>query len=348
MYNKNKQYDKAMEAIDEAVKHPKTESDPKTWMYRGIIYYNIANDTAKDVNSLSPDAADIAVESFAKSKELDTKGTYDGQITLYLTNLTNIFYQRGANGFQTADWDGAIKNFAQAFEISQMDERFDTIAAFNVGMSAIHGEQPEVAAEYMKKCVEAGFGDPRVYMYYSRAEKQLGDTTKAFEILAKGREVFPKENSLQLEEAQLYLETGTYDKLVASLEEAIAANPTNTTLYFVLGQTFENIDDTESALATYQKAIEIDPTYGDAIFNIGAIYVNRASALYAEANDLPYEETKKYEELKGKADENLHQALPYLEKSLELNPDDSIVINALKEAYANLRMNDKLKELSDK
>jgi len=37
MYNKNGQYDKAKEAIDKAVEHPKTIEDSKTWMYRGII-----------------------------------------------------------------------------------------------------------------------------------------------------------------------------------------------------------------------------------------------------------------------------------------------------------------------
>ena len=39
MYNKNKQYDKAIVAINEAIVHPKTINDAKTWVYRGNIYY---------------------------------------------------------------------------------------------------------------------------------------------------------------------------------------------------------------------------------------------------------------------------------------------------------------------
>lgn len=348
MYNKNKQYIRAKEAIDEAITHPKTAEDAKTWMYRGIIYYNISRDTTPELQTLAPDAATVAVESFAKAKEFDTKDSFDGEIALYLINLTNQFYQLGAGNFQNSEWDEAIVNFKQAFEIAQMDNNFDTVAAFNVGMSAVLGDKPEIAAEYMKKCIEVDMREPRVYMYYAKAEKQMGDTTAAFDILAKGREKFPNDNSLQLEEAQLYLETGTFDKLIVSLKEAIEADPTNTTLYLVLGQSYENVDDTENALEIYKKAVEIDPVYADAIFNIGAIYVNRASELYNEANNLPFEETKKYEELKSIADENLHLALPYLEKSLELNPGDQIIIMALKEAYANLKMNDKLKELMDK
>lgn len=348
MYNKNKQYDKAMAAIDEAINHPKTENDAKTWMYRGIIYYNIANDTSAAINALSPDAANISVESFKKSKSLDESGSLEGETALYLLNLTNIFYQKGADGFRSSDFESAIVNFKQAFNIAEMDGRFDTVAAFNVGMSGVYSDKPEIAAEYMSKCIDVNFMDPRVYLFYSRAEKQMGDTLKAFEILAQGRDIFPEENSLQLEQAQLFLETGQNDKLVNSLKESIEADPTNPNLYRVLGQTYENIGDEENAILYYKKAVEIDPEFGDAIFNIGAIYVNRASNLYAEANDLPFEETEKYEKLKGEADRNLQEALPYLEKSLALNPNDEIVIGALKEAYANLKMNDKLKELMDK
>jgi tetratricopeptide (TPR) repeat protein len=348
MYNKNKQYDKAIVAINEAIVHPKTINDAKTWVYRGNIYYNIAIDTSAAVRNLAPDAAEIAVQSFAKAKELDVDGDFTGEMSMYLLNLTNIFYQKGSDGFTDSDFESALINFKQAFDIAQLEGKFDTIAAFNIGMSAIYSDDPTVAIEYLQKCVDVKFMDPRVYLFYSRAEKQLGDTTRAFEVLTLGREYFPNESSLQLEEAQLYLETGENDKLVNSLKESIATDPSNANLYRVIGQTYENIGDDDLAIESYTKAIELNPDFGDAIFNLGAIYVNRASTLYTEANNLPFEEDKKYQKLKGEADADLHLALPYLEKSLELNPGDKVIIAALKEAYANLKMNDKLKELMDK
>ncbi len=348
MYNKNKQYEKAKIAIDEAIVHPKTEKDARTWMYRGVIYYNIANDSSGVMQNLENNAAETAVKSFAKAKEYDEKDEFQGERAIYLLNLTNIFYQRGAVGFRNSDYQDAMKNFLQAFAIAEMDDKFDTIAAFNIGMSGMYSENPAIAIEYLKKCVDVKFMDPRVYLFYARAEKQLGDTLRAFEILNLGREYFPDENSLQLEEAQLYLETGNNDMLVNSLKEAIAADPSNPNLYRVLGQTYENIGENANAIESYKKAIELNPDFADAIFNLGAIYVNSAAELYKEANNLPFEEMEKYKKLKGLADADLHLALPYLEKSIELNPNDKIVISALKEAYANLKMNDKLKELMNK
>ncbi len=345
MYLQNKQLEKAMLAIDEAIKHPKTEIDAKTWLYRGMIYYNIAIDTMPEVKALSANAAEVSLESFEKCVSLDTKKKYKNEVANHLMFLTNIFYQKGANGFQNKDYDVAILNFKKAFEIAELDGRFDTVAAYNVGMSAVYSEQSELASEYLSKCVEAGYKDPGLYIYYAKAEKQMGDTTRAFEVLAQGREVFPEESRLQLEEAQLYLETGENDKLIASLKESIDADPSNQNLYRVLGQTYENNNDPDNAIVYYKKAIEIDPDFRDVIFNIGAIYVNRAAVLFNEANNLPYEETEKYNKLKEEGDTQLKEALPYLEKSLELDPNDKIVIQALKEAYANLKMNDKIKEL---
>lgn len=348
MYNKNAQYEKAMNAINEAIEHPKTQEDSKTWLYRGIIYYNIAIDTNKAVMALDPMAAAVSAESFAKSKELDPKGSLDNERTLYLLNLPNIFYQKGSKAYSEADYTSAIENFKQAYNIAKLDDRVDTVAAFYVGMCGVFGENYDVAKEYLKICSDVKYNEPKVYLYYARTMKNTGDTTAAFEKLDLGRSLFPADKALQLEQAQLYLETGQDQKLVASLKESISEDPQNPNLYRVLGQTYENIGDVDNAVASYRKAIEIKPDFGDAIFNLGAIYVNQAAEIYKEANDLPFEETAKYEELKNEADAYLNLALPYLEQSLALNPNDEIVIGALKEAYANLKMNDKLQELMDK
>lgn len=347
MYNKNQQYDKAKEAIDEAVIHEKTINDAKTWMYRGEIYYNIATSGDTAVMALAPDAVDVAYESFSKAKQLDVKNTYEGELTLYLINLTNLFYQQAGAGFQNGDYDAAIEGFKKAFAISQLDGNFDTIAAFNVGMAGVLSNNPAVAAEYLQKCVDVNFEEPRVYMFYNRSAKQLGDTVRAMEIIKQGREIFPGDLSLLLEEAQLYLEKGETENLQNSLKEAIGQDPDNENLYFLLGKTYDDQGNKEAAGENYKKAGELNPEFFEAFYNMGAIYVNSASEYQADANDLPLNETKKYDELTGLANAELEKAVPYLEKSLELKPDDVATITALKEAYARLKMNDKLEMLNN-
>lgn len=349
MYNQNGQYEKAKESIDEACQHEKTIRDAKTWLYAGEIYYNIsalAPEAAALMNLDVPDAAMKSYEALKKAKEYDEKGSYKDEISIYLANLTNQFYRQGGLAFQDGDYPVAIENFKIAYNIADADGRLDTIAAFNIGMAGVLGDDPAASAEYLEKCVQANFEEPRIYMFYNRAVKQLGDTVRAQEILKLGRERFPNELSLLLEEAQLYLERGESKKLQTLLLEAVEKDPENANLFFLLGKTYDDEGNVVDAEKYYQKAADINPNFFEAYYNMGAIYVNIAATMQSEANDLPLDQVDEYAVLTDKANENLAKAVPYLEKSLEINPEDAPTISALKEAYARLKMTDKLEKMN--
>jgi tetratricopeptide (TPR) repeat protein len=348
MYLDNGQLDKAKASIDEAAEHEKTKEDPKTWLYRGMIYYQISTGQFPMYSDLSPDAANIAYESLLNAKKFDVKGKYDDDIAMYMGYLTQIFYQEGGTKFQEGDYMSAIDDFKKAFEIAEANGSFDTIAAFNIGMAGVLSDDPAIASEYLAKCVEVQFDDPRVYTFYNRAEKQLGDTARAIEIVKEGRERYPAELSLLLEEAQIYLERGENEKLQQSLLAAIEQDPTNPNLYFLLGKTYDDQKDYPTAEKYYKKAAEVNPEFFESYYNLGAIYVNQAAEVQAQANDLPLDQTDKYDELTEQAANYLEKAVPYLEKALEIRPDDAPTIAALKESYARLKMDDKLKMLNEK
>jgi len=345
-YNKDGKLDKAKLAIDKATVHAKTMNDAKTWLYKGMIYSNIATSPLPLYTELDPDAAKVAYEALKKARELDVKGKHTNDINSFLQTLVNVFYSDGGKKFKDNDYGGAISDFEYAFTIADEAGLFDTIAAFNIGMAGVLSDQPEIAAKYLQKCVDVDFADPRVYMFYNRSAKQLGDTVRALEILKIGRERFPNELSLLLETAQVYLEKGETDKLQTILHTAVEQDPTNSNLFFLLGKTYDDSEDFVNAEKYYLKASEVNPEFFEAYYNIGAIYVNKAAELQSAANDLPLDKMKEYDLLIADADSNLTKSLPYLEKSLELNPDDIFTINALKEAYARLKMNDKLEEMN--
>lgn len=345
MYSQNGELGKAKEAIDEATQHEKTMHDAKTWLYAGEIYYKIAAEPSMAELLNEPDAAMKSYEALKKAKKYDEKAQYSNEISIYMANLTNQFYRKGGLAFQDSDYQEAIDNFKIAYDIAEVDGRFDTIAAFNIGMAGVLGDDPEVSAEYLAKCVEVNFEEPRVFMFYNRAVKQMGDTAQAIEILQLGRERFPGELSLLLEEAQLYLERGENEKLQASLIEAVEQDPENPNLFFLLGKTYDDEGNIPDAVKYYQMAADLNPEFFEAYYNMGAIYVNKAAEIQAEANDLPLNKVDEYAALTEKANENLAKAVPYLEEALEIKPDDTPTIAALKETYARLKMSDKLEKL---
>ena len=348
MYLQNMELDKAKTAIDEASIHVKTKEDPKTWLYKGEIYYQIAVSPLPVFSDLDKNAPTVAYEALLNAKKYDLKGKYEDEIAQYLGYLTSAFYASGGQSFQDGDYASAINDFEIAFNIAKENGVFDTIAAFNIGMAGVLSDDPAIATEYLAKCIEVQFDDPRVYTFYNRSAKQLGDTVRALEIIKQGRERYPEELTLLLEEAQLYLEQGKKEELLASLLLAIEADPENSNLYFLVGKTYDDKKEYVVAEEYYKKAAEYKPDFFEAYYNIGAIYVNQAAEVQGEANDLPLNETEKYDELTAIASKHLEAAVPYLEKALEVRPDDVPTITALKEAYARLKMDDKLEQMNNK
>jgi len=337
----------AKENIDPTITHEKTMNDPKTWLYRGIIYYNDAR-LPIDLDSLgkiNTESALTSFESLKKAKELDVKKRYKTDIDLYLQNLYNLFFSQGATSFNEKDYALAKSDLKEAFAIQQLKGTFDTTAAFYVGLVSYLDKDADNTIDYMQKCDEVNFKDPRIYIYWNRALKMKGDTAAAIQVVQKAREKYPEELQILLEEAQIYLEKGENEKLKTSLLQAVEKDSNNANLWFLLGKTFDDDGDKVKAEKYYTRATEANPDFFEAYYNIGAIYNNKASELMKLANDLPLEESAKYDKLIKEANGYLEQAVPWLEKALKIKPDDTYTLHALKEAYNKLKLYDKAKAL---
>jgi len=338
----------AKESIDPTITNEKTMNDPKTWLYRGIIYYNIAR-LPMDIDSLGKvdrEAAKIAFESLKKSKELDVKKRYNTDADLNLQNLYNIYFSQGATNFNDQDYSLAKENLKSAFAIQQLKGVFDTTTAFYVGLVSFMDKDADNTIDFMKKCDQVNYNDPRVYTYWNRALKMKGDTAAALKVVAIGREKYPEELSILLEAAQIYLERGENEKLKESLLKAVEKDSNNANLWFLLGKTYDDEGDKVNAEKYYTKATLAKPDFFEAYYNIGAIYNNQASELMKVANDLPLEESDKYSKLIKEADGFLEKSIPWLEKAYKLKPDDVYTRNALKQAYTQLKQYDKAKALN--
>lgn len=351
MYKEKGQLESAKKAIDKAVQNEKTKNDPKTWLYYGEIYYDIATSPLPQFRKLDSLAATKAFMGLKKAKTLDAsskKKKVSKEADEFIKKLSAVFYAKGAEVFKQQKFDKAIEYFKDAFQVSKQLGTFDTTAAFNVGITGVLGKEPKIAAEYLKKCVDVNFKEPKLFVYYNRALQQLGDTAAAESAINLGRSRFPGNLSLLLEQAQLYLERGQEQQLINSLKEAIAKKPNssaNANFNFLIGKSYDDMGNVDSAELAYKEAIKINPKFFEAYYNIGAIFVNKAAKLQKEANDLPLNKIKEYNLLNNEANANLKKAIPWLEKALAISPNDKPTISGLKEAYARLKMKDKLKEL---
>ena len=74
-----------------------------------------------------------------------------------------------------------------------------------------------------------------------------------------------------LERAQSLMQRGEHAAAAAILEEWVASQPQQAIGWYKLGNAQKALNRTDAALASYQRAIDLDPCYGAALCNRGAV-----------------------------------------------------------------------------
>jgi tetratricopeptide (TPR) repeat protein len=179
---------------------------------------------------------------------------------------------------------------------------------------------------------------------------EAGKIEEAKTAVSDARKANPNDNSLILTEADLYLKLNDMPTFTRLVNEALANDPNNKLLYFNLGVTSANANKLDEAEKHYKKAIEIDPNYFDALLNLSELKLRGDEKFVNDMNKLGTSEkdNKKYEVLKSERAKNFNSILPYLEKAVEVKPDDEAAKKTLLSVYNALEMTDKYKALKAK
>jgi len=343
----------ALTAIEEAANasDPKAEKSapwPKTWETRGDIYQAIFQSKDESVKKLSSDPLTEALNSFKKALELDEKGSNAKSIKIKLTLLTNDLTNQAVAAFQVEDYNKALASFEQILEINQMPVvkmdnpgAVDTVIIFNSGLAAYNAEKYEKAIEYYRESAKYGYNGARTYSLIGASYQMMNDTVKALDALREGYQKYPDDNALLESMIQIYMDLNKTDEALANLEKAIAQDPTKPRYYFAQGALYEKLGQEQKAIETYQKTMEVDPTFFNAYYNLGALYYNKGVQQIETAKEVPANENAKYEAELKKADDWFAKALPFMEKCNELQANDKMVLESLKNLYYRLKQMDK-------
>jgi tetratricopeptide (TPR) repeat protein len=350
-YNRNGEYDKAREAIDKAIDHERTRDDATTWLYRGIIYLNIYIN--EEFKHLDEDALEKAHVSLKKAMELDDRDRLNHAVEIMprIQAIGQLYFEEAVEAFNMTDFSGATDYFLKSFAVAEGIGMVDTLAIVNAAMSAARGDMHQKSIDLYNQVLGIGIIEADVYRNLAIAYRGLENREKMMWYIEKGRELFPTDPGLLLEEINSYLAVGEGDKVVDDLKMLVEQDPENYTIYFVLGtiygdETNPALFDVDIAENYYKAAIEIEPNYYDAIYNLGALYINESNKIQVVANDLPLNATKEYEKLTEEANVIIRKALPYLERAYEMNPDDQETVLVLRTIYARFNEKEKLEKLN--
>lgn len=351
--------DKAFRS-DEVKAEPKllnTTAEILSGYYAYYLGNREGNTDAPVVENAMGKAADAFMMAYNEAEKKGAKKSALKGLALVQTNLSN----QGKVAYQNQDYKGAYEAFKKGIAVDKfINDNGGTSTLLPVqlsdekyfaGLSALLIEDYAGAESFLVEVYNsADTADATVYDGLSKIAMNNKDMDKAAMFLEEGRKIHPEDKGLLFGQINLYLQQGKLDVLMGSLDEGIASDPTNPSLYLVKAQTFETLynqsveagetDDAkfDQAISTLENGLEKVPGDAKLTYALGLLQFNRGATMSQElqvlGEDLSKEGTRKYEAMEKKVNAQFDKALPYFIKAEKANPSDRSTLQALKAMYA--------------
>jgi tetratricopeptide (TPR) repeat protein len=329
----------AKDAIDKAAVHEKSSQLAETWMFYALIYADLA---FEDDSETGYELEKKAFEAKEKSASLDEKKEWASNLAVVDGILAQRAMNVGIAAWDNQDFDKAYAAFSNGIKFIEND----TLLTYYAAIAAVNNSDYTNALSHYSKLIPIDSFSSRdqVVLDMSRIYLMQNDTVNAIKYAELGSQLFPDNNDLATQYIELNLITGNSEKVINSITDRINRDPSNKNLHYYLGIVY-NDSDPIKAEAAYKKAIEIDPSFADAQINLGGAILNRGISLYNEINSKNITQTEWEKEIKA-AHLIFDEALPVLEKAVELSPKNYIAVSNLLKFYQIKENETKIKELT--
>jgi tetratricopeptide (TPR) repeat protein len=246
------------------------------------------------------------------------------------------------NELKTLNYTGESTVFWAINKATKKEESFSSKAEREIFIKGSTHEKPRDEKTESKR--------GEIYKNIALILVENGKTDEAKAAIAEARIATPNDTSLILTEADLYLKSKDVDSYKRLINEALEKDPKNVDLVYNLGVISGNSNKIEEAEAYYKKALELDPNYFNANLNLAELRLRADEKFVIEMNKLGTsdKDNKRYEVIKEMREKNFKFILPYLEKAVELQPNNEEVRKTLLSVYNTLEMTDKYKALKAK
>ena len=205
--------------------------------------------------------------------------------------------------------------------------------AFNQALAAWQAEDMAASLQSFRKARELGYSKKPLFEYAMAVASAAKDNDALLEFASEGNKLYGNEDIQFLNQIiNYYLQTEKYDEALNYLAKGIEENPTNAQYYALRGIIYDNQKETAKAHDDYAKALEINPNNGLALF-----YMGRNIAAVAGAEQDAYDKPDYEQFKKNTVDPKYREAVGYLEKAYEADPNNrGEVLKLLEILYYNL------------
>jgi len=164
---------------------------------------------------------------------------------------------------------------------------------------------------------------------------------KTINLMQEGRKLYPNDSELLILLSNSFIGAKRIDVAIGAFKIGVEQDPVNKYYRYNYGVLLLGNNDFREAEEQFIKAIEIDPAYQNAIYNLGVTYVKWGAKLAKENEDKKDNQDTVFME-------KYRASLPYLERSLQLKPDDAAMWELVGRVYTVLGQQDKAQKAFDK
>lgn len=371
---RNSRLSKAKENIDAATEHEATKNDPKTWIYRGLIYCQLGDPNIKEkYKGLCTNCYEVAYEAAIRCKELDQTQEFKQLNDQVFRVVGNAYYNKTVDVYNEATQKNDSNLYKEAMRLAEEVVKINTFsgdktstkdAYWIAGLSAEMVKDMKSVEKYYKILIRMNTEKERVYKTLFELYRSQNDTTKALTIATnystKNR---PNDFQSHLLMANAYLWVGNMDKAKESsntaIEKVAGANDSVKGLVMCqIGNILNDAKEFDLAKQYFDQALGLTSAGNlvkfEANQGLGILYYNHAADFIEEANKVPEtDETGKYEELLNKSKDEFRLAIPYFTTAIQMVENDKyrvqqyvLALRALKTIYARLEMYDQLPDIT--
>ena len=301
------------------------------------------------------------------------------QSKLGITSMLNLYYNCGAfmsamnkkqesvDYFQKfVDLPASTPVFTkeEADSVYQKNAQIYTTARFNLALQNYYLKNWDQAIANADEALKDTANMHDLYLIKINAYGEKKDSVAWQQTLMEAAKRTGSQTYLQ-NLLYYYIQSNKIDDAVALAQKLVTEDPESKMAWFMKGAIELNVKkDYASARESFKKALEIDPDYKDALFNMGPAWINDVYELgtsgklkwvgtnrtiTGKQSDGSYARNKAAYEKELKMVRSYYEnARPYLERLRELTPDKAkLWAPSLQMVYNSLGEKDKAKEMDE-
>lgn len=315
----------------------------------GKVWQVKNKDTKKDEFYYSQADLDkaTAAGNYAKAKEVALQPKYGFLLQSEVSTLANKELDAANKAMDAKQYTEAGTKFLNVYNLVEALGTKEDIYKYQAAICFYNANDYDKSLTILKELAAKGFTGKSANQtkdynrdMYVLALNGLYNAKKHDAIVEEAIDKYPTDADINTIATAIYQVSGNSDKMLKRIEEAIKINPNDAQNYYNLGVLY--LDDkskTEEAKKMFQKSIELNPKHFESYNNL-VLAILQADKEIVETMNNNLGTSKKEKEIynanEAKRKTLFTEAVPYLEKMYEIQPENRLVIRNLIQAYKTL------------